>query len=85
LRFLVRVKWFFWDEPYFLNTVLIRSFNAEFLTLSSGISFHSIMTKHVVVISVEENCCKNFVVWFLLPLCFMTLMSTTNLVIVVND
>jgi len=49
-----------------LNTVLVRSFNVVFLTLSSGTSFHFVITKPVVVISVGKRLLQKFAVWFLL-------------------
>jgi len=69
-----------------LNTIPNRSIDAAFLTLSSGKSFHSTMTKPVMVISVGRKLLQKFYsMIFIGPLCFMTLMSSANLVIVVND
>ena len=50
----------------YLNIVPIRSFDTAFLTLSSGTSFISAMTKPVVVISVGRKLLQKFSVWFLL-------------------
>jgi len=69
-----------------LNTILIKSFDVAFLILSSGISFRSAMTKCVVVISVERRLLQKFCnVIFSGPLCFMTLISAFNPMIVVKD
>jgi len=69
-----------------LNIVPIRSFDAAFLTLSSGTSFHSAMTKSLVVISVGRKLLQKFCsVIFIGPLCFVTLMSSVNHVIIIND
>jgi len=68
------------------NTILIRSFNIAFLMRSLGTSFHSSMTKHVVVILVGRKLLQKFCsVVFIFPHCFAMLMSLVNLVIVVNN
>jgi len=58
------------------STVLIRSFDAAFLTQNLETSFHFAMTKPVEVISVGRKLLQKFCnVIFIDPLCFMTLMS----------
>jgi len=59
------------------NTVLIRSFDATFLTQNLRTSFHCAMTKPVLVISVGRKLLQKFCnVIFIGPLYFMTLMFT---------
>jgi len=68
------------------NVVLIRSFDAVILTQNLRTSFYFAMTKPVVVILVGRKLLQKFCnMIFISPLCFMTLMTTVNLVIVVND
>jgi len=68
------------------NTILNRSFDAAFLNQNLGTSFHFAMTKPVVVISVERKLMRKFCnVIFISLLYFVTLISLTNFVIVIND
>ena len=70
----------------YLSTIPIRSFDVAFLTLSLGTFFHFVMTMPVMIISVGRKLLQKFCsVIFICPLYFVMLLSTVNLVIVVND